>query len=270
MKYQEIFEKIQKGFCGLTKFKVRNNTLEIITAFSTVNNKFISVFITFLEDKIVLTDNGWLHQNYYNTPTIEESEDLIKRVTLFYMQTYNIKVTEDSDTVFYYYKSTMNYDQIPSLVFDMANFLVGVINASCIPYIDEKEIKERETFKKDVNDFLSINYADLVKFRSPLQDYPTIKFNAIITSKSNLFIITYVTGSSNSIFDNDLRKSIVNFEFAMRSKYIKQIKERITIFNDSSEGYNPNKSESILELLSEKTTKEPIKWSKREKILELI
>ena len=41
-------------------------------------------------------------------------------------------------------------------------------------------------------------------------------------------------------------------------------------FLPGSEGYNPEKSASILSLLEEKTTREPIKWSEKEKIFEYV
>jgi len=79
-----------------------------------------------------------------------------------------------------------------------------------------------------------------------------------------------VTGSNQIYFENDLRKSIVNFEIASKSKYRDIIKEKVTIINDKSDGYMPERSSFIFELLREKTSREPLKWSEKERILELI
>ena len=62
MNNQEIIEKIKSAFCNLTNFKVRNNALEVITAYSTINSKFVSVFITFTNNKIVVTDIPSMNQ----------------------------------------------------------------------------------------------------------------------------------------------------------------------------------------------------------------
>jgi hypothetical protein len=270
MDNQEVIERIKASFCGLTSFKNRNNALEVITAYSTLNSKFVSVFITFTKDKIVITDNGWIDLNYYDTPLYDDSEILISRVKNSFQSSYNVKSTMDKDGICYYYKSCTNINQIPSLVFDLATFIVGVVNSFCVQYQDEKEEKERETFRKDAGGFLKVNYSDNVKLRSALDDFKTIKFNAIINKGNDLFLFSFITGSNQGYFENDLRKSIVNHEITFKSKYKPFIKERLAIVNDCSDGYQPEKSSFIFELLREKTSRDPIKWSQKEKILEII
>lgn len=266
----EIIDKIKSAFCNLTNFKVRNNALEVITAYSTINSKFVSVFITYTKNKIVVTDSGWIDQNYYETLLFDDSEFIIGRVTNSYQSSFNVKSTTDREGVVFYYKTCDTIEQLPSVVLDLSNFIVGVVNSFCIQYRDEKEEKERETFRRDASDFLKFNYSEKVKLRSTLDDVKGIKFNAIINKDSNLFLVTYVTGSTQTYFENDLRKSIVNFEIAVKSKYSGLIKERLTIVNDNSEGYVPIKSARIFDLLNEKTTREPVKWTEKERILELI
>ena len=270
MENKDVIARIKASFCSLTNFKVRSNSLEVITAYSTINSKFVSVFITFTNNKIVITDNGWIDQNYYETPLYEDSEDIIRRIISSYKLSFNVKSTLDKSGIEFYYKTCENIEQIPSAVFDLSNFVVGVVNSFCVQYKDEKEEQERETFKRDANDFLKVNYADSVKLRVPLDDFQSIKFNAIINKGSKLFLLTYVTGTTQNYFENDLRKSIVNFEIAVKSKYRDLIKERITIINDTSDGYLPEKSSYILELLNEKTTRKPIKWTEKEQIAELV
>lgn len=270
MEQSLIFEKIKSSFCTLTQFKVRQNVLEVITPYSTINNKFVSVFITFTNNKIVITDSGWIDQNYYEAPACEDSEEIVKRIIFSFKNAFNIKSTVDNTGSEFYYKTCENIDQIPSAVFDLANFIVGVVNSFCIQYKDEKEEKERATFRKDANDFLKAIYSDSLQLRSSLDDFKGIKFNAIVNKGADLFLFTYVTGSTQNYFENDLRKSIVNFEIALKSKYKHHIKERVTLVNDQSDGYLPEKSSCILEILQEKTTRKPIKWSQKEQILEVI
>jgi hypothetical protein len=270
MNNDQIIERIKSSFCSLTNFKIRANALEVITPYSTINSKFVSVFITYTNNKIVITDSGWIDQNYYETPQYDDSEDIIRKVILHFKNSFKVKTTLDKLGTEYYYKTCENIEQIPSVVFDLANFIVGVINSFCIHFKDEKEDKERETFRKDANNFLKKNYNDNVKIRSALDDFKGIKFSAIISKGTNLFLFNYVKGSTYTYFENDLRKSIVNFEIAVKSKYRNHIKERVTIINDKSEGYSPEKSSYIFEILNEKITREPIKWSEKERILEFI
>lgn len=270
MNNQDVIEKIKSAFCNLTSFKLRQNEIEVITAYSTLNSKFVSVFITFTNSKIVLNDGGWICQNYYNTPLYDKCEETINKIKNSYITSYKIKSTIDPTGVEYFYKTCSSVDEIPSSVFDLANFIVGVINAFCIQFNDEREERERETFRRDANDFLKANYSEHVKLKQALDDFKTIKFNAIINKSSKLYLVTYVTGSTQTYFENDLRKSIVNFEIAFRSRYHQIIKERVTLINDQSEGYQPNKSAYYFDLLNEKTTQKPIKWSEKEKVLEFI
>ena len=93
MDNQNIIDRIKSSFCNLTSFKVRLNSLEVITPYSTINSKFISIFITFTNGKIVLTDNGWIDQNYYETPLYEDSDDIIRRIILSYKSSFNVKST---------------------------------------------------------------------------------------------------------------------------------------------------------------------------------
>lgn len=270
MNNQDVMDRIKSSFCSLTHFKIRANALEVITAYSTINSRFVSIFVTFTKNKIVVTDSGWIDQNYYETPLYEDSEDVVRRIIESYKSSFNVKSTLDKEGVEYYYKSCENIDQISSAVFDMANFTVGVINARCLQYKDDKDEKERESFRRDANDFLKVHYADSAILRTSLDDFKSIKFNAIITKNSNLYLLMYVTGSTQRYFENDLRKSIVNFEIASKSKYRDVIKERITILNDTSEGYQPDKSSYIFELLREKVTKEPVRWTEKQRITQLI
>lgn len=267
----ELFNAIKKSFCSLISYKTRpGNVLEIITAFTTLNSKFISVFLKYEKEKFVITDGGWIQSNFYENPIYEESEEIIKKVILSFQQSYEIKITIDKSGLAYYYKTCNEPNQVASCVFDLANFIVGAVNSHCIHFKDEKEEKERDTFRKEANGFLKSNYGDNVKLTQALDDFPSIKFNAIVNKRSRLYLITYITGSTPYYFDNDLRKTIVNFEITERSKYKDIINEKISIFNNRSEGYHPDRVNSLLELLREKSTREPINWTEKEKILELI
>lgn len=268
--YENIIESIKKSFCGLTKSKIRDNYIEIITSYSTLNNKFISVFVFKKNERFIVTDLGWFDQNYYDTPYYEESEDLIKKIKSSYLGSYDIKKTFDENSNCFYYKSTDNISHISSLVYDVSNFLLGCINAYCIQFKDEKEEKQKETFRQDVNNYLTENYSHFVKLRTPLDDVKNVKFNAIIEKSSRLNLVTYVTGSSQYYFENDLRKSIVNFDLSEKSKYNNLIKDKITIINDESNDFSIDKSYNLYELLISRTTKPPIMWSEKEKILEYI
>ena len=271
MDSEDIIKAIKSSFCNLTDAKIRNNFIEIITGFSTINFKFVSVFIhQDRSGKYIVSDFGWLEQNYYDISFCERQEEISERVKLFYIETYDVKITQDNSGNNFYYKSTNSISSLSSLVFDLANFIVGYVNAFNLRYKDEKEDKERETFRMDANNFLKTHYKDNVRLERNLRDIKNIRFNAIIYRGSRINLVTYVTGSTPQIFENGLRKSIVNFEISERSVENIDIVEKISIINDSSEGYHKFRSESLLDLLGEKTTTKPILWSERKQMLQLL
>lgn len=62
----------------------------------------------------------------------------------------------------------------------------------------------------------------------------------------------------------------MNFEISEKSKYKDFIREKVSIINDEADGYHPEKLSSMMDLLNEKVTREPIKWTEKERILEII
>lgn len=266
----DIYQAIKDDFCALTTYKLRGESIEIITPFSTLNNKFVSVFIKELNGKFIISDAGWTDLNYYNVDISEESDDIIERIFTYYQQSFGISTTSDKAGTLHYYKTCSNPKDIPTNVYDLANFVVGAVNSLGIRYKDEKEEKERETFRKDANTFLKVNYNDNVKLQKSLDDFKNIRFNALITRNSDIYLVSYVTGSSSYYFTNDLRKTIVNFEISEKSKYRDFIREKVSIINDKADGYHPEKLSSMMDLLNEKVTREPIKWTEKERILEII
>jgi len=269
-KLLNIYQTIKDDFCSLTTYKLRGESIEIITPFSTLNNKFVSVFIKEIKGKFVISDAGWTDLNYYDVNISEESDDIIARIFTYYQQSYGISTISDKAGTLHYFKTCSTARDIPANVYDLANFVVGAVNSLGIRYKDEKEDKERETFRKDANTFLKVHYEDNVKLQKPLDDFKNIRFNALITKNSDIFLVSYVTGSNSYYFSNDLRKTIVNFEISEKSKYRDFIKEKVSIINDEADGYQPEKLSSMLDLLNEKVTKEPIKWTEKERLLEII
>ena len=266
MNNQLIFDSIKSSFCNLTNFKIRQNALEIITPFSTINNKFISVFITTSNNKIIITDNGWFNQNYYETSIEKELKITENKIIVSYTNTYNIKSILDKSDIIFFYKTCEKIEQIPSAVFDLANFMVGIVNSFLIQHTEDKEEKSFNKFRNEVDHFLTNRFSEKIQLHTGLDDYKDNKFNAIINQHSYLTLLMYVTGNTKQIFENNLRTSIVNFELTYKSKYTAYIKNRITIFDDSCTGYIPDKQNQYFEILKEKTKTAPTPWTNKQNI----
>jgi len=135
----KLYEEIKKSFCGLNSYKMRGEVIEIITPFSTLNDKFVSVFIKQQKAGLVVTDGGWIDNNTYENPTYDTSEDIVNKVIQHNQNNYGIKTTSDPEGILFYYKLCTDPSQIASTVFDLSNFVVSVVNSFCIQFKDEKE-----------------------------------------------------------------------------------------------------------------------------------
>ena len=111
-KLLDIFNAVKSDFCELTTYKVRNNSIEIITPFSTLNNKFISVFVKYSQNQLIISDGGWIDLNYYEVNINEESEAIIDRVTSYYLQNYQINTTSDNAGTLFYFKVCKSLEEI--------------------------------------------------------------------------------------------------------------------------------------------------------------
>ena len=63
---EDIIKIIIASFSSLWKVKKYGKTIEIITPFFTTNDCFVSVFLTEREGYYIITDGGWISENYYN------------------------------------------------------------------------------------------------------------------------------------------------------------------------------------------------------------
>ena len=71
---EDIFNIIIHAFNALWNIKHYKNTIEIITPSFTTNDCFISVFITERNGRFIITDGGWISENYYNNSFDNDDE----------------------------------------------------------------------------------------------------------------------------------------------------------------------------------------------------
>lgn len=269
--FSNILQEIQSSFGQLWKSKQRGNSLEIITPFATTSHKFISVFITFQQNEFVISDGGWINQgNYENTFNLDE--DSFRKTVFHYQNAYNIQETKSQSDWSFFYKKTTKPKAIPSLVFDIANFISSTVSASEIEYTDiiEKETKER--FKTIANDYLlSFIAKDKLNLKGYLDTQKKIKVNAIVTkSNSELILVNYITGSSNYYFTNSISRTIMFFEMADKSDLRNYISKKISLVENIAPGYNPVDIASYLNHLEENTGSTLVNWSERDNLKNII
>lgn len=252
MKHNKIFNRIKSDFCHLFEFKIHGNTLEVITPLATVTNKFVSVFITERKDSLIVTDGGWVEQEIYGHKLLSDHRDIILMVISQFKKHYHIKQTCKDEDV-YYFRSVKDLNLLSSAVFDIANFTVGVVNSYSLEYKEQKEKEERDKFRSETNAFFKKHYNKGFKINYELAR--GLRFNGVLTVNNEIHLFQYITGSTTTYYNNDIRKAIVNFNL-LEEVYIperKYIANKISIYNNSAFAHE-DASLTLKEYLKKLTT----------------
>lgn len=272
--FEKIFLNVRQNFDALWSFKLRSEqVIEIITPYSTTSNKFVSLFVTRRNDKYIVSDGGLLNSEAYESEIDYENQCLLK--VLYHLEGfYEIKTTADKKGNKHYYKSTDDPRFIPNLVYEMGHYVSMCVSAATVPFVDEKEKQEKETFRKQVNVFLeSIVPKAEIKLNGYLdkKQFRTVRFNAIVTkNSSSLALVNYVSGSDVSYFQKSISNASVLFEIADSSPYSQYIKQKIAVVNNSAEGFVPERLGKHFEILRGHTGQDPINWSERNNLKTLL
>jgi hypothetical protein len=270
MIFQEIYSDIVNSFGNLWKTKVRGNTLEIITPFATTNHKFVSVFLTQQNDQFVVSDGGWIQNFEYESPYLNDV-DAFQRLLYHYIDTFQIKEVKGPNDKTFFYKKTENLLMVPSIVFDMSNFISSIVSACNVEFVDIKEEEARKLFQSHANNYISQivpkEYLDIKGF---VDANKTVRVSAIYKKNNLMILINYITGSNPNHFIGSIGKSNMIFEMASKSVYVNNIKNKINLINNNADGYIPNKVENYLSHLANNTNAIPIKWSEKESLIPIL
>lgn len=271
MLFSDIYSDIIKSFDTLWNFKVRGNTLEIITPFASTNHKFISVFLTFRENSYIVSDGGWIESSEYDT-ILNKDDDAISRLLYHYMSSFHI-IETNGNGVTQYYKKTSDKLMVSSIVFDMSNFISSVVSVSSIEFTDAKEVEARKLFQKTANSYISsfVQKAN-IDFQGYIDNEKLIKVNAIFkcSNRSKLILLNYITGTNQTSFNNSIFKTDMIFGMANRSVYKDHIKKRVALVNNNAPGYIPIKSNHYLNFLIETTDSIQVNWTERERLSNIL
>jgi hypothetical protein len=243
-----VIEHLKRDFGALWQCRPRGNSLEIITPFSTATQEFVSVFITVRDGQLIVSDGGWLINEHLSRamPASEVSfVDCIGYADHFGTAFGVSKWNESSERVFFY-KRCENLKLLSNAVYDVANFVSSVVNASTLPCETEDRAR-KQLFRSRANVFFKENYGERAELGYRLPDVKTARFSVAVLEPSNLSLIMYVSGSAQDYFTRDFHRAIVNFELLEKSKMAPHVKRRIAFLDDEAEGYGRN--EELIQLL---------------------
>lgn len=270
MRLIDIFESIKESYCNIWSFKEHGEVLEVITPFSTTTNKFVSVFLKQEGASIVVTDGGWIFDGEYQAEP--DIDDNIYLKSFYYFQNhYGIREKEEFGGRFFY-KFTDEMDLVPNLIHDLSNFIVSIVDITQIDFLDRKESVDRKMFSSTVNAFLESIIPDgyLIKNKTIGEHIKDVQFNAIVTVNKKLNLVKYITGTNITNLRNSISRAANDFYAVNRSVYKPNIKNMVSIINDSSAAYRPGEVYTYLDNLTSISGIEPIIWSQKERVLQYL
>ncbi|WP_128547131.1 hypothetical protein [Larkinella soli] len=267
MVFEEIYNDIKNAFGQLWTFKERGKSLEIITPYATTSRKFISVFLTVQDGEYVVSDGGWIDNGLYdNVFNIED--DNYRKIVQHFVNAFDVREVKGPSQKAYFYKKTLSPVAVPTLVFDLSNFISALISTSEIEFTEREERDTKERFRRLANEYMQLVFSkEKIELGAYLDDKKQIRVNAVIkSSPSRLILINYITGSNLYYFNNSITKANFLFELADKSLVGRFVKRKISLIDNTSAGYLPGRSTTFINHLLENTGSEKIEWSEREKL----
>ena len=147
---EQLFLNIRSDFSSLWKCKLRGDTLEIITPFTTITGRFISVFLTQRDDRYIVTDGQRLTQH------LNELAMLTRRANVYLEETasiYGVRKTQDTKACFYF-KSTTNVNLLSAYIYDLVFFQSNSLNSIYSEATFFEKEREEQWFSTRVNNLL--------------------------------------------------------------------------------------------------------------------
>ena len=128
----EITQKFRDDISSLISEKQREEDVEIITPFSTLSDKFVSVFVRFENEKFEIHDNGWFFDGAYNT----SFEDFNTQKLIDTAEFFNVKCRKKKLFI-----QTNNDDFISSKVHDLSSCIQFLVNLVEIENINDASLE---------------------------------------------------------------------------------------------------------------------------------
>lgn len=249
----DIFSSVKNDFCNLVNYKLRGNTIEIVTGVPTMNGHLVSVFISNDNGIYCISDGGWIDKKYYGNKVFEEFEEILFLIQDQYSKSFDVKVLVHEDRYKYFFKCTKKPELISGLVFELSNYIAAIINSQILYYSEEIEQTRSKRFHTEVNQILRDTYQNDLSTNDHLVEHSnelrSIKFDAIIRRPNRTFLIMYVTGYNSKVFIDDACRATVSFQIAKQKSYLGMT----AIIDQFANGYDPNKAKEYLMKLENET-----------------
>lgn len=265
----DLLHTIRGAFDALWQIRPRGESVEVITPFPAGRDKYVSLFVTWRNDRLIVTDGGWLSEGTYSIGEGEpDMTTVFNRILDYFIADFDVLRTHGPNNRTIYFKTTPKTEYVPNLVFDMANFVSLVSSTALVPLREERET--RNTFSRRATDFIR-KRVDAARFETNaiLTDRaPAAKFNAIVhTPARQAILINFVTGSTSSYMIQSYCKSNTMFDLLGQSGADERVKERIVVMDDKAKGFNRTELIPFFDMSRAKSQR-PLMWPEEKHRLE--
>lgn len=261
----DIIDAIRADFGALWSCSMAGNTLEISTPYLLPNDDALTVYVTTRGDRIIVSDGGFVSEFLAENSSL--AGDKLDACKDHFASRHEIKSHQNSsDGLIYYFKEANSLHLVSSLIFDVGNFVTALTNAA-IPQAEMEELRDQKRFNGQADSYIKtlLPTIGVRKFRKKIGELPSVRFGAVVSSDSHLWLVSYVSGSTQSAFVHNISMAYMNFTLT-RKNPICEASTLIALVNDTAEGYRPMKQGAHLDELHSVTGLEPIPWTQRSRL----
>ncbi|MDR6194904.1 hypothetical protein [Siphonobacter sp. SORGH_AS_0500] len=258
-------EAIKNELNALWDCRSRGKTIELWTPFTTLTNKFITIFITERNGDLIVTDGAYFFLGDYEVEPSADDTQLLNNI-LVYQRYFKVDTTYDHYKNPVYYKKTNNFNQLPTAIIELAQFIQGIVNMAFVQLDADEESEQRKLFSKDANKFFKDAFGKRAKLNHKIGN---ITFPVAISHVHQVSVCKYITGSNQYDFRGSLAKANLDLELIYKGIYAKQISKKVTLINDIAFGYKNDLFYEEFNLMEDKDTIS-VKWSEKEKLIEIL
>ena len=146
----QILESLQRDFNALWTCKALGDTLEITAPYLLPDSTLVSVFLTERDGRFIACDGGSVHEildDYCSLPADEVASELASMAAKFQMK----EGMASGGPI--YFKASKEAKLIPSLAFDVANFIV-MSTSALVAASGEPTMPVESRFETRADDYL--------------------------------------------------------------------------------------------------------------------
>ncbi len=247
MSLESLYNEVKRDFCGLFDYQMLGETIKITVPLVTATSKFVTVFVTERNNKLVAADGGYLLEDLYNTSDYTSKNELAQNAFEYLVKYYKIKQVGNI-----LYKTTTEPRFLSALVFEVAHFIVNAVNSYVIDFKGLAEKEDRDKFRTETRDGLSQIYGK--SFNKSKEILRGLKV-PVIQINQDLHLLELISGSTDNHFNNSVRRATMNFQIIQDSKepIVKYVKQRLVIVNTNSKAYQEDAHRNIYSMYLRKT-----------------